>query len=265
MLFGSLLSTGLGGILDAVGGSLGTSLFDTGGSSTEAGMQSLRDMQQIAPGLTEAAMFNAAGQTGAETGLGFRKALDALAPSSVATSTANSLRAMGSQAMSGLSEQFANAARQSQMASGNIRRDMMNRLGASGASPAAMTAAAVALGRANTAGKAALLGQTGGQLQSALGLSANLMNQAQQTLNSDLALRNQIYVDPYKAQVNGGIMGLGNTMAQMGSSNQREAIVNNPLAGLGTAMGAYGGGLMTQLFDQRSTPFTNADQMGRYN
>ena len=238
-----------GGILGSLGWGLGEALGLTpdvrGSVGTQSIEQALGMVQQAGPGLTQAAMYNPAGQTGANVGQTFQRKLDQLGQSGQAINTANRMRSLGGQGVSTALSQFGSSQTQAAQQAGALRRSLMSSLSGSGASPAAMAGVAGTLGQGVQQGATQALAQGQQAYGRAIGQAGQLTGQAQNVLDQNLALRNQIYVDPYKAQINQGLMNLPGQFARSISSSVEQARTN-PLAGLAGGLGMWGSGSLLE-------------------
>ena len=248
-IIGSVLSAGGGGLIDSLGGMLGSSLFGLGGSSQSAANQALDDITAQGEALTRSALFNAAGQTGPSVEDSFRRQLAGLQHSAGAVRRAGALEGLANRTVAAGNEQFGAMLQSNAQQQGALRSQAMQSLLASGASPAALSAAMRGMEGAAAHSGAGLIAQAAEQNRQNASLAGNLTGQAQGVLAQDLALRNSIHVDPFKAQLNSGIAPLAGHMAGLASSNQQDMLINNPLAGFGTALGGLGGGLMSRAFN----------------
>ncbi len=243
----SLLMSGGGGILGSLGDKLSESLGLTPDVASSTGTQSisqgLQMAQQAAPGLTQAAMYNQAGQTGADVGQTFQRKLDQLGQSSQAINTANRMRSLGGQGISNALSQFGSSQTQAAQQAGALRRSLTGAM--AGRSPASIAGAMGSLGQGVQQGATQALAQGQQSYGQATGLAGSLTGQAQNVLGQDLALRNQIYVDPYKAQVNQGIMGMPGQFARNISGSVEQARTN-PLAGFASGLGMWGSGSLLE-------------------
>lgn len=269
-IFSDIFGAATGGIgsvaLDTVGGlaeGLFPKIFGLGGSESGSITQGLQDTAKLAPSLTEASMYNAAGYTGGDVKNTFARQLDSLGNSGAARLSAANMRGLGDQALSGVNTQFENSRQQAGQVQGNIRRDAMNVLRSGGASPASISASLSSLADANRQTTSALYGQAAQNYGNALNFAGNQQAGAANLLGQDLASRNQIYVKPYEAQINQGISGLAGQVAGMSqaAAKSQDALVTKPWAGLAHGLGQLGGGYRAQFFDnndqqpQESAPY----------
>ena len=265
-MWGGLLSMALGGGLGALGDNLLSPDY-----SNSMGNQSMtnavNDVIGQAPGLMNASMYNAAGQVGGDAvRSGFGNALSSLQNSAAAISDANAMRDMATRQLSALGSQASLSRQMAENQVGNMRRDTMNQLRASGASPAAMAAVAGKLGAGAQGSATGLLGAYGQAMNQATAQAGSLRSQASNLLGQDLASRNAIFVDPYKAQMNQGITSLAGQLGTQAANNaySEQQNFNNPLAGLAGGLGMGGAGLMGNWLAGQATPGDEGTQ-GGYN
>ena len=262
-IFSTIFGAATGGLgsvaLDTVGGLAAGYLpkifgLDSGANASQGLSQGIRDVTASAPSLTQASMYNAAGYTGSDVQNTFGRQLDSLQNSVQARQAATAMRNLGSQALSNVGTQYSNARSQANQAMGDVRRNLMGALSAGGASPAAMAASIGRFGDAGRQTASALYGEAGNQYMNALGLAGNMQGQAQNILGQDLALRNQIYVDPYRAQLNQGVAGLAGDIAQAQSQigMQKDHLVTQPWAGLASGLGDLGSRYRVQYFNENN-------------
>ncbi len=241
-----LLKTGAGIALPGVGGLISdafTSISGFGGASSGTGgvLNAYDALSKKMPEYTKQSMYNAAGQTGADVERGFKSALDSLQNSAGAVNTASDLNQTADRMLSNVGTQTNIARVQENNANRATRNNVLNMLAQSGSNPAAMVAASGKMGEAQGANALNFLGQAGQMAQGANAAAGNLRAQGQNILDQNLNSRNQIYVDPYKAQVNpiaGGLFGT------VGPSAQQDTIIRQPLGGLASMMGDVGASLV---------------------
>lgn len=241
-----LLKTGLGVALPGVGGLISDAFTNISGyGGAKSGVDGLFNAYDVLaknmPQYTQQSMYNAAGQTGANVEQGFKRALDSLQNSAGAINTANDLNQSADRMLSQVGTTTNLARQQENNANRALRTNVYNTLAQSGANPAAMIAASGKLGEAQGNNALNFLGQAGQMAQSANAGAAQLRSQGQSLLDQNLGLRNQIYVDPYKAQVNPMAGGLFGSTAQVA---QGDTIIRQPLGGLASAFGDIGASLL---------------------
>jgi hypothetical protein len=254
------ITSGIGGLLMGGGGGLLSALGDKvnlfgGGTSGSLKMQQdaskfgLDQALQQGAGLTQAGMYNAAGDVGQMTGINFNKALQNLGPSANAIATSNKLNAMGDSALSSAGQNASLAMQQGAMQSGNTRRDIVNNLIASGANPAAIGNIAQKIGEGSNQGALTGLTEANKAYNQANVTAGSMTNQANQALEASRMANFETNVKPYMAQVNQGITALAGNLAGQGMQASQMAqqfgTANNALAGLSQGFGQLGGGLLT--------------------
>mgnify|MGYP001596771643 CR=1 FL=1 len=242
-LAGSLIAPGIGGLI----GNLGQSLLQTGGAAGQSAASAADALAKNAPWRTKQNMFNAAGQSGPQVEQGFKTALDSLQNSAGAINAASDANQAADTLASSVGTNTNIARTQQNNATRAMRNELSGALRGAGANPAAMVAGFGKLGEASSQGSLALLGQAGQQAQAAAAQGGAMRLQAQNTLDQNLANRNQIYVDPYKAQVN-------NTGAEAGVAAQAagDTQVYSPFQGVASILGKAGSGLLENVFSNQT-------------
>lgn len=238
---------GLGtGVLQGLGQAFGIS--DGGGSSlqgpqTQAAMDKLAELQQMASYTATGAEGAAANRESAEAARRF-----------IGQQTADSRRAqmqqqaLGSQALGGAQATTDLARSAAMMNLGNQRRDLMQQAAAAGGSPAALAGVAGNLGQASTQTLNALAQQGADAQQRAISTAGSAFAASEQTRNADLAQQLANF-QPYALQKFAGTSAGG--LGQLGQYQQtmaQTAAMEDPLALL-KQMGGKGANL------QMNSPF----------
>lgn len=278
MPIGAALMPLLGGLGSSLGadlvGKLGTKVFGGGSDalwgsggvgdyinkSTDATINAQNKMfdnlQARIPGLMNQLNYNAMGQTGQSAALGAQNALDKWTNSAQGVSTANRLTSDADALRSVANTQGTLALGQNQQQAGQLVNDTVRSLTNSGASPAAVAAAAGKIAGAMGQNNQNLLAQSAGALSQNLGAAANLTSQAQQGLLQDKAMEYK-KVEPFLNQRESATQMLG-MMANaagdalrpalgagaQGFSQGIQPLLGNQLGGLTTALGVGGGELL---------------------
>ena len=236
------LGLGLGGsLINSLGNKLGRTDQAIGGQIGGQTADVMRQGLGVMPQTTQASMFSAAGQTGANVQRTFQQQLDQLGQSAGAVRTASELRGRGEQAVSGASGLNELARQQQAMAMGSRRRGLLGLAGAGGASGSALRALSSNMGANSAQGALALQAQGAQNMNQAQNVASRNAMGAQNVLSQDLQQRNQLFVDPFKAQVNASAVSPF-TQAVGGLGSGMQTTINNPLSGLGQGLGVLAGG-----------------------
>jgi len=212
----------LQGLGDAFGISSGGGLASP---ETQAGMDKLKELQQLASFTSTGAEGAAANRESAEAArrfIGQQTAEGRLA--------SQQQQALGSAALGG-AQQTTDLARSAAMMNlGNQRRDLMQQSAAAGASPAALAAMAGNIGQANTQTLNSLAAQGAQAQQQGLQTAGQAFGASEQIRNADLAQQLANF-QPYALQKFGGTN--AGALSQLGNYQQTMAATNameDPLA-----------------------------------
>jgi len=257
----------LGGGINYFGNLLGKDQFGSSSASESAGIKGMEygldAALGAAPALTQASMYNEAGQTGPAVRQGFETALGGLTNSMSAIASANAQNAAGDRALSNVGTTTSIARQVAENNLRNARTNITDTARLSGMPASALTAAASAAGRSGAQGALALGGQSTAAAAQANQMAAQGAAGAQNTLGQDLSLRNQIYVDPYKAQLNQGVAGLAGKLAGDSSSSMQSTsddyMFNNPFQTVGSYFNSMSGMQLAKDFKDGTGLFKTGD------
>lgn len=232
---------GLGGYI----GSLGTQLL---GGSGQSASQTSSQIYDATKKLNELSGYNAAGYKGQAVKSDYANALSGLGNSAEAVRSANMQNQMASRMLGSQQGAMDATNRNAQMNAASQTRGLTDiaRNQSMGAGGVASIANQIGRGADNTvlaanaqnANNASSIAQGAGQL---FGNSSNI-------LNADLANRYNMFVKPHEYQENNLAQAGLNQFGPMTMQNYQDKLAQNPLAGLGHAMGGLGGGLTSKAF-----------------
>jgi len=272
--WGSIGKIGLASSFPLVGGLL-SSAFDSltgGGGGGGGGPLSPKEMQAlINDGF---GMFNEAGYRGKDVQNTFARALSQHRNSANALNTFSDSNQAADNLLSTAGTQTNLARQSSENANKQLLRGTTDTLRMAGASPAALIAATGKINDAMSGNNLNLLDKAGQINSNALAQSAALRQQGMGTLLQDSDLRYKQYVDPYKAQVDSGAVGLLGGANSTAASMAENSLYKQPLGGFAQALGNVGGemmkdatkdGLFTSILRKNSSTSTGGTQPNAQN
>ena len=242
-------SMGAGSVIGGLGAYLGKKwagdMFDNTAKNQSQTLQGLEQganlATRMAPGMTKASMYSAAGTAGPDVRQQYRDREMSL------TSSAGAMKALADLDASkkGMLSQSGQQGRLAQMLAerqaGKLGRDTMGTVRAMGGSPASVASIGGQMAQGQQSGLLANLANASQMQQQALGNAANLTSQQEGIRTNDLNQRYNMYVKPYEAQVNGGIASLANTYGgSMADGTDLTKSGVNPFEGLASGLGQLG-------------------------
>jgi len=244
---------GLGGIVGSLGLGLGRQLFgdmfDTTAKSQEQTLSGLQQGAQqaiqMAPGMTKASMYSAAGTAGPDVAQQYRDRSMSLGQSAGAMKAMADLDASKKSMLGQAGQQGRLAQMLAERQGGQLRRDAIGSMRAMGGSPAAMSGIVGQITQGQQGGLLQNLANAGQQQMGATQAAAGMTGQQQGIAQQDIMNRYQRLVRPWEAQLNAGIPALAGTMggSMAGAVNQDKA-APNIFGGFAEALGQTGGGII---------------------
>ncbi len=238
---GGMILPGLGGII----GSAWTKYSEGPGGSVS---QMLSQNYDAAKKFSELSGYNAAGYKGTAVKSDYANALSGLQNSAAAINAANAQNQMAGRMLTSQQQSMDSTNRNAQNLAGAQTRSLVDlgrnqTLGGGG-----LAALADSVGK-NTDNTILSANNQNAQNSAniaaqAAGLNANSSN----ILNSDLANRYNLFVKPHEYQENNLAQAALGQFGPMVTQNNQDRVVQQPLSGLGHAMGALGGGMMGSMF-----------------
>lgn len=243
-----LLELGLGVALPGIGGIIGTlgkNILGEGGSTSQTvGNDLAAQAAKFAP----LNLYNAAGRTGEAARSSFDTALSGLTNSAEARKSYNMQNALAGQLLAGQQAAMNATNRNAQNVAGAQTRSLADiaRSQGMGAGAVAQVARNIGAGADNTL--LAANQQNAQSANQAIGQAGSMIGNASQGLAQDLATRNDIFVRPFYSQSSGmGSQALG-LYGGMKQAADQQKIIENPLFGLGGALGGLGKDLTGKAF-----------------
>lgn len=259
------LNLGLGVALPGLGGVVGSLWNKLSGGGITSANQTSEQIYDATKKLNELSGYNAAGFKGAAVKSDYANALSGLSNSAEARSAANNQNQMAGRMLSSQQQSMDATNRNAQNIAGQQTRGVLDQARNSSLGAGALSSLASTIGRGvdNTtlAANSQNAQNSAGIANQAAGLYANSSN----ILNSDLANRYNIFVKPHEYQENNLAQAGLNQFGPMAMQTNQDRIAENPLYGLGHALGGLGGGLMGREFsnDADAQGFKNAQRYSR--
>jgi hypothetical protein len=235
------LGVALPGIGGVIGGLL-PSVMGEGGSKLTAAAGS--DLFKQAEKMSVANLYNPAGRTGAAARQSFDTALSGLTNSAEARKAYSAQNALAGQMLAGQQAAMNATNRNAQNVAGAQTRQLTDIARNQSIGGGGLAALARTIGQNTDNTLLSANAQNAQAAQAATAGAANIMGQAAQGLSQDLATRNDIFVKPFYSQSSG----MGNQAMSQLQQQQQQAIMQQPLYGLGTALGGVGRGLAVSAF-----------------